>query len=627
MKQAGVLNQIRVEESHTFPVDGKHPAAHGTAHRFLNWFSGVSAAISLSPFILSALDVGKVKEVRQVVDYNGACCSIIANKKPFGNGNYSFSNIAAGSVFQGLDGEHKGIQGNTYGIAGLISHLLLKTPRVGYHLGTGTMPDALSKQLKKLPRMGDFASEMKLSNALAAGGIILLGELSGSALEKWEQRQAAKKAEAAGEDVDDALHGSGKIGRAVSLGTKGMGMFIALPTMLAGVGHAIQVTTATFGVDKVSDISKPEGIGGHIMAFLGKPMGECGGQFKAPTGVATAGLVGLCCAVPAALGAVSVLASKHRENKQNHTGMKCMTDNNATDPSTLSLMKSDVGDLIKYHHDMPWDRFEREAKEVTARMEQMEKEVARREKLGSMAKWGLRATAIAGSVAGALLWQKNGRKADVAPTIDTTEAQNSLSAFDKADKAPFAPKFLLNRAPGSDTPPLLGEPGTEEAAAAYRAQMKDLPPKTVFRRIDEDRVTAMGEKGDALPGCCISDKSGCCGTPYYKGDVTKGLYTALSGLMAKLPETAVAATTKSKRGVAFAGGITVGVGVFFEMADKVEQRIVAKPKSQLADLRARNTAIQGIIGHMERDKPDFVSKSRSGQAEGAAAGHGGGHGR
>lgn len=585
-----------VEQETAIPVgDGHHGAQH-VAHRFLNWFSGVSTAISLSPFVLSALDVGKVREVRQTVDFNGACCSIIASKQPLWKaGNYSFTSIPAGQVFAGLDGEHRGIQGNTYGIAGMLSHLFLKTPGVGYHLGTGALPESLNAQLRTLPR-GEYLSELKLANGLAAGGIILLGELFGSALEKWEQRRAARHAEENGEDVEAARAAAGKTGRAVSTAGKGFGLFIALPTILAGVGHAIQITTATFGLDNVSDISKPEGIGGHIMAFLGKPMGECGGQFKAPTGAATAGLVGVCCAVPAALGTLALLLSR-RDKSSHHQQAIPMIDTRKS-PAELSPLTDNLGDVVNHHHSIPWDRFEREAQEVTARTERLEREVARKEKMGSAVKWGMRLATVAGVAAGGYWLQK--RSATTTPAdVDTHNAQAKLDAFDAADKS-IAPKLMTNRAPGATTPPLIGEAGTEDMTTAFREQMKDLPPKAVFRKINEERVAAMGESGGTIPGCCMNAKSGCCGTPYYRGDVTTGLYSALKDVLVKLPQAGQSAS-HGNRQLAFAGVAATGAGAFFELANRVEQRIAAKPKRELEALRTRHNVLQGVIGHMNRE--------------------------
>ncbi len=240
------------------------------AHRFMSWFSGVSGALSLTPFLLSALDVGKIKEVRDIIDHNGACCTVIASKKPAWGLSYAFSAVEKGTPVHGLDGLYPEIYGPSYGVAGFISSLLVRLPGVGYHLGTGTLPEGLNAQLRRIPRVGNHVAEMKLANALAAGGIVLLGELTGKALTDWEEARISKQTEA-GEPQDPEAKPI--LGKSVALGAKGMALFIALPTILSGVGHAVQVATATFGIDKISDIQHPEGIGGHIMAFLGKPMG------------------------------------------------------------------------------------------------------------------------------------------------------------------------------------------------------------------------------------------------------------------------------------------------------------------------------------------------------------------
>ena len=161
---------------------------HDLAHQFMGWFSGMSAAISLSPFLLRALDVGNIRQVQRTLDHNGACCSIIAAKKPDWASNYSFSSLPEGMVSQGLDGVHNEIYGASYGIAGFISSLLMRVPGIGYHLGTGVLPEPLNDMLRSLPKGGEALVNLKLANALSAGGIILLGEVSGRAIDRKSTR-------------------------------------------------------------------------------------------------------------------------------------------------------------------------------------------------------------------------------------------------------------------------------------------------------------------------------------------------------------------------------------------------------------------------------------------------------
>jgi len=591
MQETGLIT----EQKHDLHEKTVHT---GLAHSFMNWFSGVSAAISMAPFVLSAFDVGKVKEVRNIIDYNGACCTVIANKKAPWSENYSFSSIPKDSIFKGLDGTQHAIQGPSYGIAGFTSSLLMKIPGVGYHLGTGHLPEPVNEQLRKIPKVGNYLAELKLANALTAGGIIMLGELTGSTLEKWEKEQAIKKAQSSGEDVAEAEQKAGSIGRAVSVGSKGMGLFIALPTILAGVGHAIQVTTATFGMDKISNIEKPEGIGGHIMAFLGKPMGECGGQYKAPTGTATASVVGLCCAIPAAIAAISTLIPHLTSEKPSRT----TTMQNTKLPEELSVIKDDLGLVVNHHHSIPWERFEKESQELDSRIERLQEEVAAKEKWGGVAKWATRIVGtVAAFTAGYFLLKKSANDNVTPSQIDTSAANTALNAFDDAKKA-GSPMLPVNRAEGV-TPeqyPLLGEPGSENIIKKFIEDVKALPDKIRFKRI---RDNVMTDKDGNLAGCCINQESGCCGIPYYKKDIPEALYNALNGLLKQLPEQQDNgnSSVKANRQLAFAGGMTIAVGAFAWLGNKVEEIISAEPKQKLQELLTRKKVIDGLKGHWQRD--------------------------
>lgn len=585
------LSYLAVEEEALVPAGKEHKqsAAH-IAHRFLNWFSGVSAVVSLSPFVLSALNVGKIKQVRDILDNNGACCTIIASKEiPGIEKNYSFSSIRQGTEFDSLDGKIKGIHGPSYGVAGLISSILLKTPKVGYHLGTGYLPDKLNQQLARIPKVGDYASQMWLANALAAGGIILAGELTGSALTKWSERRAEKEAQEKGEDVEIAKANAGTIGRAVSLGSKGIGLFIALPTILAGVGHAIQVTTATFSskdIKTLQDIQSLEGPAAHIMAFLGKPMGECGGAFKAPSGVATASTVGLCCALPAAVSAVTLLASRaYKKNRPKEHAM-----NTEKLPENTSILKDSISDVITYHHSIPWERFEQEATEVQEQLAKAEYDAARRKKMAKIIKWSIRSVALAGALFAARASIQKSTPALSEESHPVKEAKDALEKFSAVvEQKDNVPSVMLN-SPAENLDALK----SPDKAMNFLKALLEKPQKFKLRVI---QPRSMMKEGDNVPGCCVKEASGCCSVPYYRGDSVDNIKNALSNVIGALPQS----STNQNRLLAFTGITGIAAGAIWGFSNKIEAAISRKPRQTADELGTRHDVVQSLMAHMKRD--------------------------
>jgi hypothetical protein len=249
----------------------------------------------------------------------GDCCPIIVNQ-------------AHGTPleFNHLYRDMSGTTSPVYGIAGGLSGLFSRLP-------AGEALFELEKQiLNHLPFTGENASAQLdatvhplarggIMNALAAGGLIVIGHYGGDAISACEKRHAEEQARASGaseEDIAVAREGAGLAGRVVKHGAQAAACTIVFPAIAPGIGHAVMFLSAILkDIPKVGEhlpfldtmnynAKTGSGIGTKIAAVLGKNPGNCkreGKLYDALQGAGGAFASQLCCTLPALIGALPTL--------------------------------------------------------------------------------------------------------------------------------------------------------------------------------------------------------------------------------------------------------------------------------------------------------------------------------
>lgn len=238
------------------PIGSDDHSLHENAFDKALRFAGIGAvAVSLSPIILKQLGIGA--ELSTFLSSNGNCCKIIAENGP------------SWTKFQ-PDKDTAAI--NTYGVAGIIASTLGKIPAVGGELSKGG-----------------------IANALAAGGLMVLGHYGGQHIYNFERKRGL----------------SGKIGKLVRNVSQVMGVVVALPAVLPGVGHGLEFLSGLVGIDNI-DMEKVSASGpaSMLMGYMGKVPYACKGEQKLTDGAYGSSsilLAQLCCAAPAILSALPAI--------------------------------------------------------------------------------------------------------------------------------------------------------------------------------------------------------------------------------------------------------------------------------------------------------------------------------
>jgi hypothetical protein len=213
-----------------------------------------SVAISVSPFILNKIGIGQ----DAFKFYAANCCPVIQKRGP------------SWSKFQLAPGVYE----DTYGVAG-----------------------ALSSAFNKIPIIGGELSRGGITNALASGGLMLLGHYAGNAIEAAQKRKGIQS----------------RVGNWVRNACQLVGITLALPAILPSLGHGLAVLSATAGIDRF-DPSKidSQGPATELMGLLGKVPGECKREGKLIDG--TWGGVGvLCCLLPGLLASLPAILTPNKQ--------------------------------------------------------------------------------------------------------------------------------------------------------------------------------------------------------------------------------------------------------------------------------------------------------------------------
>lgn len=237
------------------------PERAGHAHHHANAldkafrYAGIgAAAVSLSPFVLSRLGFGQKEREELALK----CCPITEKR--------SFSILSDGN------GQP------AYGIAGTVAAALERIPVAGGELSRGG-----------------------IANAIAGGGLMVMGHYGGAALESLERRRG----------------GSGRIGRFVRNASQVLGVVLTLPALLPGVGHGAAFLASTFGIDRVDwETLEANGPGASLAGLMGKPPGLCKSENKLTDGAKGAGailLAQLCCAAPAVVAGLTAAFAPDRQ--------------------------------------------------------------------------------------------------------------------------------------------------------------------------------------------------------------------------------------------------------------------------------------------------------------------------
>jgi hypothetical protein len=149
---------------------------------------------------------------------------------------------------------------------------------------------AVSSALERLPVVGGELSRGGIANALTAGGLMLVGHYGGRAL--------------------------GHRGRWLDTAMKALGVVVAVPAVLPGIGHGLAYLSTVAGIDTI-DVTNRDATGPAtaLMGLLGKAPGECKREGKLSDG-AWGGLGMLCCALPAVLASLPTLFAPQQERQR-----------------------------------------------------------------------------------------------------------------------------------------------------------------------------------------------------------------------------------------------------------------------------------------------------------------------
>jgi hypothetical protein len=262
------------QKQHFVPAEALSPAHHhSTIDRVLRYAGIGSAAIALSPFVLRKLGVGATPEGAKTKGELGDfdflaryCCPLIDKNSPL--------KFTAESPTTHMHTQYTGI-------AGAVAYALEHVPVVGGSLAKGD-----------------------IENALAGGGLMVVGHYGGLGIERMAR----------------GMGGSGSIGRFLRDASQLLGVAVALPAILPGVGHGVQFLTAVAGIDHLDkehlDASGP---GAAIAGILGKVPGSCKGENKLTDSAKGAGgvlIAQLCCALPAIIASLPSILSPGRQAGQ-----------------------------------------------------------------------------------------------------------------------------------------------------------------------------------------------------------------------------------------------------------------------------------------------------------------------
>lgn len=246
---------------------------HSMLDRVLRYAGIGSAAIALSPFLLKQFGVGATPEGTKARGELGDfdflaryCCPLIEKNSPV--------KFIANSPTTHTPTQYTGI-------AGAVAYALEHVPVVGGTLAKGD-----------------------IQNALAGGGLMVLGHYGGLGMERLSQRSGR----------------NGAAGRFLRDASQLLGVAVALPAILPGVGHGVQFLTAVAGIDHLDkEHLDATGPGAAIAGILGKVPGACKGADKLTDGATGAGgilLAQLCCALPAIVGSLPALFNPGRHEGQ-----------------------------------------------------------------------------------------------------------------------------------------------------------------------------------------------------------------------------------------------------------------------------------------------------------------------
>ena len=557
-----------------------------THHKsFVDKLFGVAGAASVglafTPLAMRQLGIGLDHKA-----LDGACCEIIKNAAAGHKGLiHKDWNIH-------LDNSSKPAE-TTYGIAGWASGALSHVPfgeemfKVEKNIlsrlesvslvkeGTAQELDSHVDKLHPLARGG-------LMNALAAGGIVLLGHFGGAAINHQHQKHLDEQ-DLSTEEREARRNEKSALGRIVQDGSKLLGLGVLAPAVLPGVGHALLSISATAGLDKIDyDNFKGDGPITKLAAVLGKNPGTCkrtGKLYDAIEGSSSALLSQLCCAVPAITAAMPALL---------HSAI-------ANDNISVSL-PSDISPYDKKNHSEEPDKkalsylnveeLQQRIRENNYHIEDTHNAQESSKQLRTALKLGTATLASVGSAALAskLFLQKTDEKTALFDNAvkDAQTAPNPDGEFHTIRETDTGNRYIGIKFPKDY------EGDIEQALHGQNALKNDnIPieqPQNPIKIALQKAGCAFNDQKTPIGAICAGFETLCCNTIYYSKPAVDNIIGAAKGLTGSDITTNQAMTI---------GGVSALLGA---IVYNVTERIVDSPATnKIAMLERENNVLESIL--------------------------------